>query len=77
MFANRPQYVGNVTFKKPIQVIGDIKDRSSLSYNAERMGADGVIYNGFYDNGYNNNQGIFSFVKPNLSLSSGKPARIM
>jgi hypothetical protein len=41
------------------------------------MGADGVIYNGFYDNGYNNNQGIFSFVKPNLSSSSGKPARIM
>lgn len=41
------------------------------------MGADGIIYNGFYDNGYNNNQGIFSFVKPNLSPSSGQPARIM
>lgn len=77
LFAKRPQYVGNVTFKKPIEVIGDVKDRSTLSYNAERMGADGVIYNGFYDNGYNNNQGIFSFVKPNLSSSSGKPARIM
>ena len=77
LFAKRPQYIGNVTFKKPIEVIGDIKDRSTLSYNAERMGADGVIYNGFYDNGYNNNQGMFSFVKPNLSSSSGKPARIM
>ena len=77
LFANRSQYVGNVTFKKPIEVIGDVKDRSALSYNAERMGADGVIYNGFYDNGYNNNQGIFSFVKPNLSPSSGQPARIM
>ena len=77
LFANRPQYVGNVTFKKPIEVIGDVKDRSALSYNAERMGADGIIYNGFYDNGYNNNQGIFSFVKPNLSPSSGQPARIM
>lgn len=77
LFAKRPQYIGNVTFKKPIEVIGDVKDRSTLSYNAERMGADGVIYNGFYDNGYNNNQGMFSFVKPNLSSSSGKPARIM
>lgn len=77
LFANRPQYVGNVTLKKPIEVIGDVKDRSALSYNAERMGADGIIYNGFYDNGYNNNQGIFSFVKPNLSPSSGQPARIM
>lgn len=67
LFANRPQYVGNVTFKKPIQVIGDIKDRSSLSYNAERMGADGIIYNGVYDNGYNNNQVIFSFNKPELN----------
>ena len=77
LFANRPQYVGEVTFKKPIEVIGDVKDRSALSYNAERIGADGIIYNGFYDNGYNNNQGIFSFVKPELSSSSGKPARIM
>lgn len=77
LFANRPQYVGEVTFKKPIEVIGDVKDRSALSYNAERLGADGIIYNGFYDNGYNNNQGIFSFVKPELSSSSGKPARIM
>ena len=77
LFANRPQYVGEVTFKKPIEVIGDVKDRSALSYTAEKMGADGIIYNGFYDNGYNNNQGIFSFVKPELSSSSGKPARIM
>ena len=77
LFENRPQYVGNVTFKKPIEVIGDVADRSALSYNAERMGADGIIYNGYYDNGYNNNQGIFSFVKPNLSPSGGKPARIM
>ena len=77
LFANRPQYVGEVTFKKPIEVIGDVKDRSTLSYDAERLGADGIVYNGFYDNGYNNNQGIFSFVKPELSSSSGKPARIM
>lgn len=77
LFANRPQYVGEVTFKKPIEVIGDVKDRSALSYNAERLGADGIVYNGFYDNGYNNNQGIFSFVSPELSPASGQPARIM
>ena len=73
LFADRPQYVGEVTFKKPIEVIGDVKDRSALSYAAEKMGTDGIVYNGFYDNGYNNNQGIFSFIKPNLSSSSGKP----
>lgn len=31
------------------------------------MGADGIIYNGVYDNGYNNNQVIFSFNKPELN----------
>ena len=77
IFENRPQYVGNVSFKKPMQTIGEIPDRSVLSYDAERMGADGIIYNDVYDNGWNNNQVIFSFVKPNLSSSSGKPARIM
>ena len=30
------------------------------------MNADGIIYNGVYDNGYNNNQVIFSFNKPEL-----------
>lgn len=66
LFANRPQYNGKVTFKKPIQTIGEVPNRSTLSYEAERMGADGIIYNGVYDNGYNNNQVIFSFNKPEL-----------
>ena len=55
-----------VTFKKPIQTIGEVPNRSSLSYEAEKIGADGIIYNGVYDNGYNNNQVIFSFNKPEL-----------
>lgn len=58
-------------------VLGDVSDRSALSYAAEQMGADGIIYNGYYDNGYNLNQGVFSFIKPELSRSSGQDARIM
>lgn len=34
-----------------MQTIGEISDRSVLSYDAERMGADGIIYNDVYDNG--------------------------
>jgi hypothetical protein len=41
--------------------VGDVPDRSVLSYEAEKMGADGIIYNNVYDNGYDNNQVIFSF----------------
>lgn len=68
LFANRPQYNGKVTFKKPVQTIGDVTNRSLLSYEAEKMGADGIIYNGIYDNGYNNNQVIFSFNRPQLDF---------
>jgi hypothetical protein len=49
-----------------MQTVGEIPNRSDLSYAAERMGADGIIYNNVYDNGYNNNQVIFSFKKPNI-----------
>ena len=69
IFEDRPQYVGNVSFKKPIQTVGEVPDRSVLSYDAERMGADGIIYNNVYDNGWNNNQVVFSFNKPNLTAS--------
>ena len=31
------------------------------------MGADGLVYNGVYDNGYNNNQVILSFRRPELT----------
>ena len=55
-----------MSFKKPIQTIGEVPDRSLLSYEAEKMGADGIIYNGVYDNGYNNNQVVFSFNRPEL-----------
>ena len=68
LFASRPQYVGKVSFRRPIQTIGEVPDRSLLSYEAEKMGADGIIYNGIYDNGYNNNQVIFSFNRPLLDF---------
>lgn len=77
IFENRPQYVGNVSFKKPIQTVGEVPDRSVLSYDAERIGADGIIYNNVYDNGWNNNQVVFSFNRPKLSESSNAAPRIM
>ena len=70
LFAERPQYSGQVTLDKPIQTVGEVPNRSTLSYDAERMGADGIIYNNVYDNGYNNNQVIFSFNKPLLQSKS-------
>lgn len=47
--------------------IGEVPNRSALSYQADNMGADGLIYNGVYDNGYNNNQVILSFRRPELT----------
>lgn len=44
-----------------MQTIGDVKDRSRLSYDADNMGADGLIYNDIYDNGYNHNQVILGW----------------
>lgn len=66
IFAGRKQYAGEVTLEKPMQTVGEIPNRSDLSYAAERMGADGIIYNNVYDNGYNNNQVILSFKKPSI-----------
>lgn len=66
LFANRPvQVQGNVTLEKPMITIGDVPNRSWLSYYADDAGADGLIYNDIYDNGYNNNQVILSFKKMN------------
>lgn len=67
LFTERPQYSGQVTLDKPMQTVGEVSNRSVLSYDAERMGADGIIYNDVYDNGYNNNQVIFSFKRPELN----------
>ena len=51
---------GEVTLDKPLITVGEVPDRSVLSYDAEKMGADGIIYNNVYDNGYDNNQVILS-----------------
>ena len=61
------KYTGTVTLDKPIVTVGEVPNRSSLSYQADNMGADGLIYNGVYDNGYNNNQVILSFRRPELT----------
>ena len=68
IFSTRPdKYTGTVTLDKPIVTIGEVPNRSTLSYQADNIGADGLIYNGVYDNGYNNNQVILSFRKPKLT----------
>ena len=67
-FSTRPdKYKGTVTFDKPIVTVGEVPNRSLLSYQADNIGADGLIYNGVYDNGYNNNQVILSFRRPELT----------
>ena len=68
IFSTRPdKYTGTVTLDKPIVTIGEVPNRSTLSYQADNMGADGLVYNGVYDNGYNNNQVILSFRRPELT----------
>ena len=44
--------------------VGEVPDRSVLSREAEKMGADGIVYNNVYDNGFDNNQVILSFKTP-------------
>lgn len=62
LFATRPvKLKGDLTLEKPLVTVGDVSDRSALSWQAERMGADGIIYNGVYDNGYAQNQVILGF----------------
>ena len=76
IFSTRPdKYTGTVTLDKPMITVGEVPNRSSLSYQADNIGADGLIYNGVYDNGYNNNQVILSFRRPELTkiqLSEGE-----
>lgn len=69
LFANRPyNHTGELTLEKPIITVGDVSNRSNLSWQVEQFGADGIIYNDVYDNGYNNNQVILSFKKPQNQL---------
>lgn len=68
VFSIRPdKYTGTVTLDKPMITVGEVPNRSLLSYQADNIGADGLIYNGVYDNGYNNNQVILSFRRPKLT----------
>lgn len=65
VFADRKyKHEGDLTLDKPITTVGEVPDRSVLSYEAEKMGADGIVYNNVYDNGFDNNQVILSFKTP-------------
>ena len=61
IFAKRPYRVeGDLELERPIVTVGDVADRAALERAADKMSADGVIFNNVYDNGYSNNQVIFS-----------------
>ena len=61
IFAKRPYRVeGDLELERPIVTVGDVPNRAALERAADKMSADGVIFNNVYDNGYSNNQVIFS-----------------
>jgi putative mannosyl-glycoprotein endo-beta-N-acetylglucosaminidase len=60
-FAKRPYRVeGDLELERPIVTVGDVPNRAALERAADKMSADGVVFNNVYDNGYSNNQVIFS-----------------
>ena len=60
-FTKRPYRVeGDLELERPIVTVGDVPNRAALERAADKMSADGVIFNNVYDNGYSNNQVIFS-----------------
>ena len=72
-FATRPvQLKGELTLEKPLVTVGEVPNRSTLSYQAEQLGSDGIIYNGVYDNGYNNNQVILAFNPESFNNTSNR-----
>ena len=73
LFTKRPYtHSGDLTLDKPLVTIGDVPSRSVLSYQAEQIGADGLIYNNVYDNGYNANQVLLSFKQPDNYLLTAR-----
>lgn len=87
IFAKRPYRVeGDLELERPIVTVGDVPNRATLERAADKMNADGVIFNNVYDNGYSNNQVIFSFrdnlkngrlfkKEPNTLASNKYPAK--
>lgn len=62
LFADRPYRLsGTLKLDKPIQTVGDVPNRAYITKMGEKTGSDGIIFNNVYDNGYGNNQVIFSF----------------
>lgn len=87
IFAKRPYRVeGDLELERPIVTVGDVPNRAALERAADKMSADGVIFNNVYDNGYSNNQVIFSLrddlkngrlfkKEPNTLASNKYPAK--
>lgn len=51
-FAKRPYRVeGDLELERPIVTVGDVPNRAALERAADKMNADGVIFNNVYDNG--------------------------
>lgn len=66
LFEERPyRHKGELVLEKPLVTVGDVPDRSFLSHFGDKTGADGIIYNNVYDNGYSNNQVILAFKRLN------------
>lgn len=86
-FAKRPYRVeGDLELERPIVTVGDVPNRAALERAADKMSADGVVFNNVYDNGYSNNQVIFSLrddlkngrlfkKEPNTLASNKYPAK--
>ena len=86
-FDKRPYRVeGDLELERPIVTVGDVPNRAALERAADKMSADGVIFNNVYDNGYSNNQVIFSLrddlkngrvfkKEPNTLASNKYPAK--
>lgn len=86
-FAKRPYRVeGDLELERPIVTVGDVPNRAALERAADKMNADGVVFNNVYDNGYSNNQVIFSLrddlkngrlfkKEPNTLASNKYPAK--
>lgn len=73
-FQTRPWRIeGDLSLEKPIVTIGEVPNRSALEYAAERSGADGIIFNNIYDNGFDATTSIKSFQQPNIARIIERP----
>ena len=77
LFQTRPYEIqGLLTLDKPIVTIGDVTNRNLLEWQAERAGADGIIFQDIYDNGMDHTVSIKSQKQPdNLEVVEIGPGK--